>query len=213
MTEKNAQLLETLKADYPDAKCELDFDTPFQLLIAVVLSAQCTDKRVNIVTKDLFKVASTPKDFDELPLETLEKLIYSTGFYHNKAVAIKSLSHDIIEKFDGEMPRNFDDLTSLKGVGNKTASVVTCVAYHGEALPVDTHVFRLSHRLGLSSGKTPDAVMNDLKKEFPKESWYDLHHTLIFHGRYTCKSQRPSCDRCNLHDYCNYFIENVRNTK
>ena len=143
----------------------------------------------------------------------MEKLIYSTGFYHNKAVAIKSLSDDIVERFGGKMPENFDDLKSLRGVGNKTASVVTCVALGGNALPVDTHVFRLAHRLGLSDGKTPDAVMNDLKAEFPEKSWYDLHHTLIFHGRYTCKSQRPSCDKCNLQEFCNYYNENVRNNK
>ena len=208
MTDRNEKLLETLKRDYPDAKCELNFDTPFQLLVAVVLSAQCTDKRVNIVTDELFKVAKTPRDFQEMPLETLEKLIYSTGFYHNKSVAIKSLSNDIVERFGGEMPENFEDLKSLRGVGNKTASVVTCVALGG-----DTHVFRLSHRLGLSDGKTADAVMNDLKNEFPENCWYDLHHVLIFHGRYTCKSQRPSCDRCNLHDFCNYYNENVRDNK
>lgn len=213
MTDRNAKLLDTLKQDYPDAKCELNFNTPFQLLIAVVLSAQCTDKRVNIVTSELFKVAKTPSDFQKMPLETLEKLIYSTGFYHNKAVAIKSLSDDIVERFGGKMPENFDDLKSLRGVGNKTASVVTCVALGGNALPVDTHVFRLAHRLGLSDGKTPDAVMNDLKAEFPEKSWYDLHHTLIFHGRYTCKSQRPSCDKCNLQEFCNYYNENVRNNK
>lgn len=136
MTDRNAKLLDTLKKDYPDAKCELNFDTPFQLLIAVVLSAQCTDKRVNIVTSELFKAAKTPPDFQKMPLETLEKLIYSTGFYHNKAVAIKSLSDDIVERFGGKMPENFDDLKSLRGVGNKTASVVTCVALGGNALPV-----------------------------------------------------------------------------
>lgn len=213
MTDRNAKLLELLKERYPDAKCELNFDTPFQLLVAVVLSAQCTDKRVNVVTDELFKVAKTPKDFDEMPLETLEKLIFSTGFYHNKAIAIKSLSNDIVNKFNGVTPKNFDDLTSLRGVGNKTASVVTCVAFHGDALPVDTHVFRLAHRLGLSNGKTADAVMNDLKNEFPPKTWYDLHHVLIFHGRYTCKSRHPSCELCNLHDFCDYYDENVRNIK
>lgn len=200
-------ILDSLKKSYPDAGCELNFSTPYELLIAVVLSAQCTDKRVNQVTETLFKVANTPKDFMAMPLETLEKYIFTCGFYHSKAKSIKSLTADILDKFAGEVPRTLQQLTSLRGVGNKTASVVISVAFGGEALPVDTHVFRVAHRLGLSDGNTADKVMEQLKGKFKPSDWYDVHHTMIFHGRYTCHSQRPDCEGCNLKQFCNYYEE------
>ena len=203
MTDRNKNILDILEKDYPEARCELEFSTPFELLVAVVLSAQCTDRRVNIVTREMFKKVNTPQGFAET--EQIEEFVRPCGFYRNKAKSIKELSEDIVNNYGGEVPRSLDELVKLKGVGNKTAAVVYSVAFHGEALPVDTHVFRVSHRLSLSDGKTADAVMEDLKRQFPSDKWYTLHHTMIFHGRYTCKSRKPLCENCNLNDYCTYY--------
>ena len=195
-------LLDKLDACYPDAHCELDYGSNWQLLVAVILSAQCTDKRVNQVTPKLFERASTPRDFVDIPLEELEKLIYSCGFYHNKAKNIKLAARDVVEKFGGTVPGTIDQLTTLAGVGRKTANVVFAVGFQGQAMPVDTHVFRLAHRLGLSDGKTPEAVEKDLRAVIPEKYYTRAHHLLIFHGRYTCKSRRPECDKCAVKEYC-----------
>lgn len=195
-------LLDKLDACYPDAHCELDYGSNWQLLVAVILSAQCTDKRVNQVTSKLFERASTPRDFVDIPLEELEKLIYSCGFYHNKAKNIKLAARDVVEKFGGTVPGTIDELTTLAGVGRKTANVVFAVGFKGQAMPVDTHVFRLAHRLGLSDGKTPEAVEKDLRAVIPEKYYTRAHHLLIFHGRYTCKSRRPECDKCAVKEYC-----------
>ena len=198
------KLIEKLKQSYPDARCELNFSSVFELLVAVILSAQCTDKRVNQVTETLFKEANTPIQFAEMPQEKLERLIFSCGFYRNKAKNIISASKDIVERLDGKVPDTIDGLLTLAGVGRKTANVVYAVGYGGQAMPVDTHVFRTSHRLGLSEGKTPDAVEKDLRRIFPESSYTDVHHLLIFHGRYVCKSQRPDCAVCSIKEYCVY---------
>ena len=195
-------LLDKLDACYPDAHCELDYGSNWQLLVAVILSAQCTDKRVNQVTPKLFERASTPRDFVDIPLEELEKLIYSCGFYHNKAKNIKLAARDVVEKFGGTVPGTIDQLTTLAGVGRKTANVVFAVGFKGQAMPVDTHVFRLAHRLGLSDGKPPEAVEKDLRAVIPEKYYTRAHHLLIFHGRYTCKSRRPECDKCAVKEYC-----------
>ena len=195
-------LLDKLDACYPDAHCELDYGSNWQLLVAVILSAQCTDKRVNQVTPKLFERASSPQDFVDIPLEELEKLIYSCGFYHNKAKNIKLAARDVVEKFGGIVPGTIDQLTTLAGVGRKTANVVFAVGFKGQAMPVDTHVFRLAHRLGLSDGKTPEAVEKDLRAVIPEKYYTRAHHLLIFHGRYTCKSRRPECDKCAVKEYC-----------
>ncbi len=195
-------LLDKLDACYPDAHCELDYGSNWQLLVAVILSAQCTDKRVNQVTPKHFERASTPQDFVDIPLEELEKLIYSCGFYHNKAKNIKLAARDVVEKFGGTVPGTIDQLTTLAGVGRKTANVVFAVGFKGQAMPVDTHVFRLAHRLGLSDGKTPEAVEKDLRAVIPEKYYTRAHHLLIFHGRYTCKSRRPECDKCAVKEYC-----------
>lgn len=199
---KVQKILAALNGEYPDAECELNFNSTFELLVAVILSAQCTDKRVNEVTKTLFAVANTPKAFAELSTEELEKLIYSCGFYHSKAKNIKSMSLDVLTRFNGEVPRGFDDLLSLAGVGRKTANVVTSVAYGGDGIAVDTHVFRVSHRLGLSEGKTPYDVEKDLTSAIEPQNRNRAHHLFIFHGRYCCKSQRPSCGKCPVRQYC-----------
>lgn len=200
--EKIDRLLAKLETLYPDARCELNFRTAFELLVAVILSAQCTDKRVNEVTKKLFAVASTPQDFVDIDTESLERLIYSCGFYHNKAKNIKAAAKDIIERFGGEVPGDIDSLTTLAGVGRKTANVVFGVGFGGQAVPVDTHVFRVSHRLGLSSGKTPESVEKDLRALLPENRYTSAHHAFIFHGRYTCKSRHPLCENCGLREFC-----------
>lgn len=197
-------LLETLDKAYPDAHCELNFGSTWQLLVAVILSAQCTDKRVNQVTPKLFEVASTPEDFVEIPTEQLEKLIYSCGFYRNKAKNIKAAAYSVCTRFGGVVPNSIEQLITLEGVGRKTANVVYAVGFGGQAMPVDTHVFRVAHRLGLSQGKTPDAVEKDLRALIEQKDYSRAHHLFIFHGRYTCKSRSPECHNCMVSDYCVY---------
>lgn len=195
-------IAQTLAETYSTAQCELRYDTPFHLLIAVILSAQCTDKRVNEVTPRLFAVYDTPSDFACADMQTLQQLIFSCGFYRNKSASIVSASRDIVERFGGEVPANFDDLLSLRGVGRKTANVVMSVAFGGNNIAVDTHVFRVSHRLGFSNGKTPFDVEKDLTALFDPADYSLLHHLLIFHGRYCCKSQRPACNECPVAAFC-----------
>lgn len=203
MNAQNEKIYRLLGEMHKDADCELDFGSPFQLLVAVILSAQCTDKRVNMITEELFKHASTPEDFVAMPVEELEKLIFSCGFYHNKARAIKEASASIVE--GGGMPTDREGLMKLRGVGRKTANVVYAVAYGGNAIAVDTHVFRVSNRLGIASAKTPEETERQLMAAFDEEKWGHLHHLLIFHGRYTCHSQKPDCAACLLKEECNYY--------
>ena len=198
-------IIDTLKTMYPDARCELKHDSPYELLIATILSAQSTDKRVNIVTKDLFKVANTAEDMLALGEEKLKEYIRSIGFYNAKSKNIILASKDIIDKFDGEVPRDMKNLTSLAGVGRKTANVVMSNCFDVPAIAVDTHVFRLAHRLGFSNKKDVLQVEYDLQKKIAKKEWTYAHHLLIFHGRYRCKAQNPSCTDCQLSDYCNYY--------
>lgn len=199
------EILTELQRLYPDARPALNFQSPYELLVAVILSAQCTDERVNKVTAELFKIYNNPRKMAELPQEELEKYIYSCGFYHNKAAHILSASRDILEKFGGQVPDNLEDLRSLAGVGRKTANVVFSVAFGGAAIAVDTHVFRVANRTGLSKGKTPEQVEEGLMKTIPKENWAKAHHWLIFHGRRVCHSQRPECERCTLNRWCEYY--------
>lgn len=209
MDNKRAQkILDELKKMHPDAGCELNYGTPFELLVAVILSAQCTDKRVNEVTKDLFKKYNNPEQYATMTPAELEPLIHSCGFFHNKAVNIIGAAKGIVDRFGGEVPKTMAELTSLPGVGRKTASVVMTVAFDEPAMPVDTHVFRVSRRLGLSHGKNPEQVEKDLKDLYPPSDWNIVHHTLIFHGRYICKALRPNCSECTLTEYCPYFKEN-----
>lgn len=209
MDNKRAQkILDELKKMHPGAGCELNYGTPFELLVAVILSAQCTDKRVNEVTKDLFKKYNNPEQYATMTPAELEPLIHSCGFFHNKAVNIIGAAKGIVDRFGGEVPKTMAELTSLPGVGRKTASVVMTVAFDEPAMPVDTHVFRVSGRLGLSHGKNPEQVEKDLKDLYPPSDWNIVHHTLIFHGRYICKALRPNCSECTLTEYCPYFKEN-----
>ena len=201
--EKQAALAE-LATLYPDAKPALHFSTPYELLVAVILSAQCTDARVNIVTAKLFEKYSTPQAMVTLSQKELEKYIFSCGFYRMKAEHILSASQDILDKFHGEVPDTVEKLMTLAGVGKKTANVVYSVAFGGDAIAVDTHVFRVSNRLGLAKGKTPSEVEEGLHKVVPKSDWSKAHHWLIYHGRQVCHSQRPACETCTLAHLCDY---------
>lgn len=186
-------------------KCELEYNSIYELLVAVILSAQCTDKRVNEVTRELFKNYNTPQKMLTLSHEELEQKIYSCGFYKNKAKSILSASYDIVEIYGGNMPNNFEKLTKIHGVGRKTANVVLSEGFKQDALAVDTHVYRVSHRLGLSFGKTPENVERDLKSLFDKGLWSKLHILMVLFGRYYCKSQNPKCENCELKNCCDFY--------
>jgi len=202
----NAQIrhcLDVMAEMYPDAHCELNHSNPFELVIAVALSAQCTDVLVNKVTKNLFQKYKTPEDYLSVSLEELENDIRSIGLYRNKAKNIQKLSKMLIDDYNREVPRDRDELTNLPGVGRKTANVVVSVAFGVPALAVDTHVERVSKRLGICRWK--DSVLEvekTLMKKIPREEWSDTHHRLIFFGRYHCKAQSPQCEICPLLDLC-----------
>ena len=199
--EKAALIVETLAEIFAD-KPALKFRTPYELLIAVILSAQCTDERVNKVTKVLFEKYDTPEKMLTLSQKELEKYIFSCGFYQMKAEHILSASADIINKFGGKVPDNLEDLQSLAGVGRKTANVVYSVAFHGNAIAVDTHVFRVSNRLGLASAKDVLNVEKQLMAIIDEKDWSRSHHYLIYLGRSYCKSQSPNCKECPLSALC-----------
>ncbi len=201
------EITRELERLYPDAKPALRYDSPYELLVAVILSAQCTDERVNKVTAVLFREHNTPQTMLALSQEELERYIFSCGFYRNKAAHILSASRDIVEKFGGEVPSDFEALQTLAGVGRKTANVVYSVAFGGDAIAVDTHVFRVSNRTGLAKGKTPEQVENGLRAALPKNVWSKAHHWLIWHGRRVCHSQKPDCAHCTLQPYCEFFGE------
>jgi endonuclease-3 len=207
-TQEKKQALALLKELYFDAKPALEYSTAYELLVAVILSAQCTDARVNIVTRELFKCYNTPSAMLTLSQEELEKYIFSCGFYRNKAAHILSASRDVVERFGGEVPSTIEELMSLAGVGKKTANVVYSVWFGGAAIAVDTHVFRVSNRLGLAKGNTPEKVEAGLNKAIPKEDWSKAHHWLIYHGRQICHSQKPDCDGCPLRSLCDYAKKN-----
>ena len=203
------KILDTLAKDFPNAKSELNFHSPFQLLVAVILSAQCTDKRVNLVTPRLFEVAPDAKTLAQLPQEQIEEIIHSCGFYHSKATYLKQMSQDIVNRLGGEVPTNIDDLRTLAGVGRKTANVVYAVGFGGQAIAVDTHVFRVSNRLGIANAKNVLDTEKQLMQAIPREQWADSHHYLLLHGRYVCKAQNPQCQRCSVKDFCKHYKENV----
>ena len=194
--------LEILEETYRGAKPELHFSNPFELLIAVILSAQCTDKRVNITTARLFKKAATPAAIVALGISGLEEEIKDCGLFRNKAKNIMATCRMLVEEFGGEVPSDYDTLLKLPGVGRKTANVVTSVAFGRPAIAVDTHVFRIANRLKLAAGETPLAVEKGLMKAIPREKWSAAHHWLIYHGRRVCKANRPLCGECPLADVC-----------
>lgn len=196
-------LLKSLKKEYPDANCELNFSTPLELLVATILSAQCTDKRVNMVTPELFKKFKSAKAFASVPQEELERLIRSTGFYRNKAKNIRGMAQLLVDKFDGNVPQDMDDLLSLPGVARKTANVVLGNAFHkASGIVVDTHVTRLSERLGLSRASTAEKIEMELLKNIPQEDWIWFSHALIHHGRRVCMARSPRCNECPIRKDC-----------
>ena len=195
-------ILEKLNSIYPDATCELKYSTEFELLVSVILSAQCTDKRVNIVTDKLFKRANTPDAVRGMELSELEEYIKSCGLYKNKAANIKACCDMLMEKYNGRVPSTMDELIALPGVGRKTANVILSVAFNQPAIAVDTHVYRVAHRLGLSDGNTPDAVEKDLCSAFDREDYRNAHFLLIRHGRDCCHSRNPDCKACVLRGEC-----------
>lgn len=214
MTKKiKAEIIERLSEHYAGAKPALVYRNSFELLVAVILSAQCTDKRVNITTARLFAKADSPQKILDLGLKALEEEIKDCGLYHNKAKNIYAACGILMEKYDGAVPETFEELLSLPGVGRKTANVVSSVAFNKPAIAVDTHVFRVSNRLRIAVGETPLEVEKELQKLIPKESWSDAHHWLIWHGRNLCQSRRPKCSKCFLNDLCPSKSENVEEKK
>jgi len=197
------KILKGLQEEYPDVTCALDHQDPLQLLMATILSAQCTDVRVNLVTPALFAKYPTTADFANARLPDLEKLIHSTGFFRNKAKNIQAAGKQLLTEFKGTVPKTMEELLSLPGVARKTANVVLGTAYGiASGIVVDTHVFRLSHRLGLTRAKTPERVEEDLMKIVPKTDWIQFSHRLIHHGRRICSARNPQCDRCSLNAVC-----------
>ncbi len=203
----NSIILDTLEKMYPDARCELNHQTPFELLVATIMSAQCTDVRVNIITSTLFKKYNTPEDFAKLTYEELEPLIKSCGVYKNKSRSIINTSRILLEKYSSEVPHTMEELMSLPGVGRKTANVVLSNAFNQNRIAVDTHVFRVSNRLGLADAKDVIDTENQLMANIPEEKWTVTHHNLIFHGRQVCSARNPKCDICRLAPYCKYYSE------
>lgn len=196
------KILEILAQTYPDAKCELVHRNPFELLIATILSAQCTDIKVNQVTARLFQRYPTAEAFLTLSLEQLETEIKSLGLYKNKAKNILATCRLLVEQHQGQVPRSMEELIKLPGVGRKTANVVLSNAFGIPALAVDTHVHRVANRLGLAQAKTPEETERQLRRRIPKSSWSQAHHWLIFHGRRVCSARSPQCHRCPLSAYC-----------
>ena len=197
------EVMSRLKRAYPDAHCELDYKTPLQLLVATILSAQCTDKRVNMVTPVLFRTFPTAAAMANAPIEQLEDIIRSTGFFRNKAKSLIGLGKALVERHNGEVPDSMEELVRLPGVGRKTANVVLGNAFgRSEGVVVDTHVGRLSVRLGLTREKDPVKVERELMPLFPRDEWTNVAHVLIFHGRRVCDARAPKCDLCVVADIC-----------
>ena len=206
MKKNITNIIELLKQEYPEATCSLDFTSPWEMAIAVVLSAQCTDERVNKITPNIFAKYKTPKDFNNMDIKELEGLIYSCGFYKNKAKNIKMLAKEVEEKYNGKLPDNIDELVDLPGIGRKSANVIMLEAFNKPVgIAVDTHAKRVSNRIGLSNEKEPIKIEQDLLKIVPRKYLKDVNHLFVFHGRKLCKAKSPTCDACPINKYCNYF--------
>jgi endonuclease-3 len=204
-SERYAGIIGWFTENMPVAETELHFDSTFQLLVAVVLSAQCTDKRVNIVTPELFRHFPDPESMAAASFEEVYDLVRSVSYPNSKTRHIIALSQKLVSDFSGEVPSDIDALMTLPGVGRKTANVVASVVYNQPVIAVDTHVFRVSHRLGLSDGKTPLAVEEELEKHIPEDKRAVAHHWLILHGRYVCTAKSPRCTECGLSDWCREY--------
>ena len=205
MKKKIKIIVDKLMETYPDAECELKYETPFQLLIATVLSAQTTDKKVNEVTKKLFKDYGTLDKFLTLSEEKLQDIIKVIGLYKTKSRNIVALCKVLRDNFNGEVPKTRDELVTLPGVGRKTANVVISNCFGVQAFAVDVHVFRVSNRIGLANASTPEKTELDLMKNIDENLWTICHHTIIFHGRRCCTARNPKCEKCTIKDYCKYY--------
>ncbi|MGD8329574.1 MAG: endonuclease III [Acidobacteriota bacterium] len=203
------EVLRRIEDAYPEARVELRFSNPLELLVATILSAQCTDKRVNEVTEELFVDYPDARAYAEADPEALEEAVRPTGFFRQKAKNLRACCRDIVDKFDGQVPATIDELTSLAGVGRKTASVLLAVAFDKPAIAVDTHCRRVSQRLGLSGESDPAKVESDLKELYPEDTWATISRLFIWHGRYTCKARKPLCEQCALPDLCPWYRDNV----
>ena len=209
--ERYRRVIEYFSVAMPTAESELNYRNPFELLVAVVLSAQCTDKRVNLTTPQLFEAYPTPHDMAKASAEEIYEIIKSISYPNNKAKHLAALARQLVERFGGEVPSDPDDLQSLQGVGRKTANVVGAVLWGREVMPVDTHVFRVAARIGLSrNATTPLATERQLERGFPSELLPIAHHWLILHGRYTCLARKPKCEACGLTEVCKYYQQNIK---
>lgn len=207
------EVIDRLLRQYPDAKAGLNFSTPFELLIATILSAQCTDAQVNKTTAVLFKEYKTPEDFLKLSEEELGEMIKSCGFYKNKSKNILVTCRLLVEKFNGQVPNTLEELMTLPGVGRKTANVVISNAFNIPAIAVDTHVFRVSNRIGIANSNNVFDTEKDLMENIDREMWSKAHHLLIFHGRKICKARNPLCHECPVADLCEYYKEKIGGRK
>ena len=205
MKARTKKIAEILKETYPDAQCELNFKTPFQLLVATILSAQTTDKKVNEVTETLFKDSPDVDSFLKLTNDELEERIKQIGLYRNKSKNLILMVRQLKENFNGEVPKTMEGIMSLAGAGRKTANVVLSNAFGIPSIAVDTHVFRVSNRLGLADSDNVLEVEKQLQKEFPKKEWTLMHHVLIFHGRRCCTARNPKCSQCPVNYLCKYY--------
>lgn len=211
--EKVINILEILNEKFGKPECALKYNTPFELLVAVILSAQCTDVRVNIVTSEMYKKVNTPEQFANLPVEKIEEMIKSTGFYRNKAKNIKLCSQQLLNEYNGEIPQEMDKLVKLAGVGRKTANVVRGEIWGlADGITVDTHVKRLSNLIGLTKNDDPIKIEKDLMKIVPRDSWIDFSHYLILQGRDKCIARRPKCQECEISGYCTYGKKKLINS-
>lgn len=202
------QTIKNIKKLYPEPTCELNFNSDYQVVVAVILSAQCTDKRVNMVTPALFKKYPNFKALANANIIELENTIRSCGFYHNKAKNLINMAADVTNKYNGHLPKDKSELTALAGVGEKTANVVLAAYFREPAIAVDTHVFRVSNRLGLADANTVEKTQKQLEKNVEKSDWIDLHYSLVLHGRYVCKAIKPNCTDCKLKTTCKYYLAN-----
>ena len=213
MMKKNniKEFVQILKDTYPDATCSLDFETPFQMVVAVMLSAQCTDERVNKTTPQLFERCKTIQDFANIDITELESIIHPCGFYKNKAKNIKLCATQVLENFNGEVPQTMNELLSLAGVGRKSANVILLEAFGiANGIAVDTHAKRISNRIGLSHEKEPEKIEQDLLKIFSQDYLKDINHLFVWHGRNTCDSRKPRCEQCTVKNFCEYYKKNCK---
>jgi endonuclease-3 len=206
MKKNIASMIHMLKAMHGEPRCELNYSNAVELTVATVLSAQCTDERVNKVTKDLFKKYKTFKDYLAVSAEELEEDIRSTGFYKNKAKSIKNIAREVIERFHNKVPDDIDTFTTVKGIGRKSANLIVGLAYGKPAMVVDTHMIRVSHRIGLTKNTDPEKIEVDLRQVVPQSVWTDFSLLMVIHGRYLCKAKKPECERCQLQENCDYYL-------